>query len=131
MTSDELSDWMADLKPAHVEIGMPRFTATYEGSLDSALTSLGMGATFDANLADFSGVASRTRVYVSDIEHETVVKVDESGTVAAGATAAELVLQSLPIGVIMNRPFFYAIVDGKTGALLFIGTLINPIHTSS
>lgn len=131
MTSDELSDWIADLKPAHVEIGMPRFTATYEGSLDSALTSLGMGAAFDANLADFSGVASRTRVYVSDIEHETVVKVDESGTVAAGATAAELVLQRLPIGVIMNRPFFYAIVDGKTGALLFIGTLINPIQTSS
>ena len=68
---------------------------------------------------------------MSDIEHEAVVKVDESGTVAAGATAAELVLQSLPIGVILNRPFFYAIVDGKTGALLFIGTLINPIHTSS
>lgn len=31
----------------------------------------------------------------------------------------------------MNRPFFYAIVDGKTGALLFIGTLIDPIQSSS
>ena len=28
MTSDELSDWIKDLKPAHVEIGLPRFTAT-------------------------------------------------------------------------------------------------------
>jgi serine protease inhibitor len=68
---------------------------------------------------------------ISDIEHETLVKVDESGTVAAGATAAESVAQSLPIEITMNRPFFYAIVDGKTGALLFIGTLINPIQSSS
>ena len=44
---------------------------------------------------------------------------------------AEAVLQSLPIGMTMNRPFFYAIVDGKTGALLFIGTLIDPIQSSS
>jgi len=131
MTSDELSDWIKDLKPAHVEIGLPRFTATYAGSLDNALTSLGMGAAFDPNVADFTGLASRMHVYISDIEHETVVKVDESGTVAAGATAAELVLLSMPIGMIMNRPFFYAIVDGKTGALLFIGTLINPIRSSS
>ncbi|HZT02130.1 MAG TPA: serpin family protein [Steroidobacteraceae bacterium] len=130
MTSEELSEWIADLRHAHVEIGLPRFTATYAGSLDSALTSLGMGAAFDANVADFTGLASR-RVYISDIEHETVVKVDESGTVAAGATEAELVLQSMPIDMIMNRPFFYAIVDGKTGALLFIGTLINPIQSSS
>jgi len=37
----------------------------------------------------------------------------------------------MPIGMIMNRQFFYAIVDGETGALLFIGTLINPIQSSS
>jgi serine protease inhibitor len=90
-----------------------------------------MRAAFDANVADFTGLASRARIYISDIEHETVVKVDESGTVAAGATMAEVVLQSLPIGMTMNRPFFYAIVDGKTGALLFIGTLIDPAQRSS
>jgi serine protease inhibitor len=127
MTSEELSEWIADLKPAHVEIGLPRFAAIYAGSLDNALKSLGMGAAFDANVANFTGITSRRPVYISDIEHETVVKVDESGTVAAGATTVEAVAQSMPIDVIMNRPFFYAIVDGKTGALLFIGTLINPI----
>jgi len=131
MTSEKLSEWIGDLRHAHVEIGLPRFTATYAGSLDSALTSLGMGAAFDRNVANFTGLASRTRIYISDIEHKTVVKVDESGTVAAGATEAELVLQSMPIDMIMDRPFFYAIVDGKTGALLFVGTLIDPIQSSS
>jgi serine protease inhibitor len=66
MTSEELGDWTADLRPAQVDIGLPRFTATYEGSLRSALTSLGMGTAFDANVADFSGLASRARVYISD-----------------------------------------------------------------
>lgn len=131
ITSEELSTWITDLEPAEVGIGLPRFTATYASSLVNALTSLGMRVAFDANIADFSGLASRKRVYISDIEHEAVVKVDESGTVAAGATMAELVLQSLPISMTMNRPFFYAIVDGKTGALLFIGTLIDPIQSSS
>jgi serine protease inhibitor len=35
------------------------------------------------------------------------------------------------ISMTMNRPFFYAIVDGKTGALLFIGTLVDPTQSSS
>ena len=132
ITSEELSTWITDLEPAEVEIGLPRFTATYASSLVNALTSLGMRVAFDANIADFSGLASRKRVYISDIEHEAVVQVDESGTVAAGATMAEVVPQSLPISMTMNRPFFYAIVDGKTGALLlFIGTLIDPIQSSS
>jgi serine protease inhibitor len=131
MTSEELSAWIADLKPAEVGIGLPRFTATYASSLVNPLTSLGMRAAFDPNIADFSGLASRGRVYISNIEHEAVVKVDESGTVAAGATMAEVVPLSLPIIMTMNRPFFYTIVDGKTGALLFIGTLIDPIQSSS
>jgi serine protease inhibitor len=131
ITSEELGTWITDLEPAEVGIGLPRFTATYASSLVNALTSLGMRVAFDANIADFSGLASRKRVYISDIEHEAVVQVDESGTVAVGATMAEAVPQSLPIRMTMNRPFFYAIVDGNTGALLFIGTLIDPIESSS
>lgn len=131
ITSEELSTWIADLEPAEVGIGLPRFTATYASSLANALPSLGMRAAFDPNIADFTRLASHERVYISDIEHEAVVKVDESGTVAAGATMVEVIPQSLPTSMTMNRPFFYAIVDGKTGALLFIGTLIDPIQSAS
>lgn len=63
-------EWIADLRAAHAEIGLPRFTANYAGSLDAALTSLGMGAAFDPNIAEFPGIASRAHVYISDIEHE-------------------------------------------------------------
>jgi serpin B len=62
---------------------------------------------------------------------KVVVQVYEGGTVAAGATAAQVDMVSVPILMIMNRPFFYAIVDGKTGALLFIGTLVDPTQSSN
>jgi serine protease inhibitor len=87
---------------------------------------LGMGGAF-SQTADFANLASGG-AQISDVEHEAVVQVDESGTVAAGATTVTVTttIAYEKISMTMNRPFFYAIVDGKTGALLFIGTLMNP-----
>jgi len=129
ITNEKLRTWMAALEPAEVRVGLPRFTTIYTTSLVYALTSLGMGEAFNRT-ADFAGLASR-RIYISDVTHEAVVQVDEHGTVAAAATAVRLVPLSLPISMTMNRPFFYAIVDRKTGALLFIGTLVDPTASSS
>lgn len=131
MTGEQLSTWIADLKPAEISIGLPRFTANYSSSLVNALTSLGMGVAFDHNSANFANLASGPGVHISDVEHVTVVQVDESGTVAAGATSGTVGITVAPPSMIMNRPFFYAIVDGKTGALLFIGTLLDPSRSPS
>lgn len=133
MTNQELSTWIADLEPTQVSIGLPRFTANYASSLVSALTSLGMGVAFNPNAADFADLASGVGVHISDVEHEAVVQVDESGTVAAAATTVTVGTSSVAqnASITMNRPFFYAILDGKTGALLFIGTLIDPTRSSS
>lgn len=131
MTGGQLSTWISDLEPADISIGLPRFTASYSSSLVDALTSLGMGVAFDRYNADFAKLAPEPGVYISDVEHETVVQVDESGTVAAGATTGTVSITVAPPSMTMNRPFFYAIVDGKTGALLFIGTLVDPSQGSS
>jgi serpin B len=134
MTNEELSSWIADLEPAEVSVRLPRFATSYASSLVDALTSLGMGPAFDRKIANFAGLDSHGGVYISDVEHEAVVQTDERGTVAAAATAAIAYAQSLgppPIRMTMDRPFFYAIVDAKTGALLFIGTLVDPSRGSS
>lgn len=131
VTAEELATWIADLEPADISIGLPRFTARYSSSLVNGLTSLGMGVAFNFLTADFTQLASGPRVYISDVEHATEVQVDESGTVAAGATTGTITATIAPPSMTMNRPFFYAIVDGKTGALLFIGTLIDPSESTS
>jgi serpin B len=107
---------------------MPKFTATYGASLVQPLATLGMQAAFCP--ADpqggFPGIGL---VCIGDVEHKTVVEVDESGTVAAGATTITLLPTAvqLPLFTLtLDHPFLYAIRDDMTGELLFIGTMTNP-----
>ena len=87
-----------------------------------------MGIAFcTSNEADFSALARLA--CISDVEHKTVVEVDESGTVAAGATTVTIGIDAVPeaqFAMTMDHPFFYAIQDDETGELLFIGVLMNP-----
>jgi serine protease inhibitor len=124
LTPNDLKNVAAQLEPAMVAIELPRFTTSYGTSLNAALQSLGMGIAFVPS-ADFSALAHG--FYVNTVVHKTVVEVDETGTVAAGATAISIVTtvrQTYPM--VLNHPFFYAIEDGKTGELLFVGVLMNP-----
>ena len=127
LTNDELNTWIAGLQAVAGAIALPRFTSNYAGSLVSALTTLGMGVAFNPQLADFSGIAPLT--YLSDVEHATLVQVDEAGTVAAGATSVSIGIEAVPantFSMTMDHPFFYVIRDDLSGALLFIGTMVNP-----
>lgn len=50
-------------------------------------------------------------------------------TVAAGATTVTVgttAVEAPQFTMTMDRPFFYAIQDDKTGELMFIGVLMNP-----
>jgi serine protease inhibitor len=124
ITVDDLDGLIAQLQPSTVTIALPRFTASYGTSLTGALASMGMGIAFGSS-ADFSALAPGFSVNV--VQHKTVIEVDETGTVAAAATGVGVGLVALPqYTMTMDHPFFYAIQDDKTGALLFIGALINP-----
>ena len=128
MTTDQLNTWIGQLASANGSVALPRFTTNFQQSLVAALTTLGMGVAFNPDAASFPDLAS-TATYVSGVEHATYVQVDESGTVAAAATtvtvAPTVVVESL-FSITMDHPFFYAIRDGQTGLLLFVGLMTDP-----
>jgi serpin B len=128
ITAATLNGWIGQLQGSPGSIAVPRFTSAYGASLPSALSALGMGiALCSSNSADFSALAPG--VCVSDVEHRTIVEVDETGTVAAGATTITVtptVAMTGQFTMTMDHPFFYAIQDDQTGELLFIGTLVDP-----
>jgi serine protease inhibitor len=129
VTAQELNDWNGEFQNEYGSIALPRFTATYGQSLPEALTALGMGIAFCPNVADFSGLASNPLQCIADVEHKTMVEVDESGTLAAGATAVTIgpaVVVGPKFAMTMNHPFLYAIEDSKTRELLFVGILMDP-----
>lgn len=55
--------------------------------------------------------------------------MDEAGTEAAAATAVVIGLLGLPpspIEVMVDRPFVFLIRDIETGAILFVGRVVDP-----
>jgi serine protease inhibitor len=95
-------------------------------SLQSSLSALGMGIAFDPVQGNLSGIYPGA--FISDVLHKTVVEVNETGTVAAGATAVVIGTTAVqePVTLAVNHPFFYAIRDNTSGDLLFVGVLMNP-----
>ena len=100
--------------------------ASIFASLQQSLTALGMGIAFDPVQGNLSGIYPGA--YISDVQHKTVVEVNETGTVAVGATSVGIGTTAVqdPVNLVINHPFFYAIRDNTTGDLLFVGVLMNP-----
>jgi serpin B len=124
--------WLSSYEKKQGTIMLPRFTMEYETSLNQALKNLGMEIAFDGDKADFSGIVtedSGKNVFISEVKHKTFLQVDEAGTEAAAVTSVGMTATSIPeydFELNFNRPFFYAIQDSKTGAILFMGSVIDP-----
>jgi serine protease inhibitor len=125
-------DWTAGFKLREGIIGLPRFQLRYGNKLNDALSAMGMAVAFRPGAADFSGIESSRQLYLSDVEHKTFVKVDEQGTEAAAATVVVAVASARhfpgPFEMIVDHPFLFAIAEQQSGAILFLGTVIDPSH---
>ncbi len=104
---------------------LPRFEVRTQARLDEVLKALGLGVAFSAE-ADFSGMTGTRELAITAVVHEAVVKTDEDGTEAAAATAVVVGRVSIPEYVEVNRPFLYVIRDRGTGAVLFLGRVVEP-----
>jgi serpin B len=90
---------------------------------------MGMELPFSPSLADFSNMIDAS-VFISKVNHKTYIKVDEEGTEAAAATSLGMELTAVGPEVPVfrvDRPFFFAIAEEKSGAILFSGKIENPL----
>jgi serpin B len=127
-----LAKWEQWLKSFHRtpgDIKIPRFKLDYGRSLNEPLKALGMGVAFDPGRADFSGIRAERDLAISDVEHKAMVDVNEEGTEAAAATSVGMVAAAMPMQrftFIADRPFLMLICDRDSGAILFIGKVVDP-----
>jgi serine protease inhibitor len=125
--------WMREFAVTDGEIAVPRFRVEYEIKLNDALKALGMGIAFDPGRADFSGIVKTSEnAFISEVKHKTFAEVNEEGTEAAAVTSVGIGLTSAPqprkpFRMIVDHPFFCAIRDNKTGTLLFMGSITDPM----
>lgn len=121
-----LAEARAALEPRTVDVTLPRLSIGGGIDLKPELQALGMTDAFSESAADFSGMDGNRLLYVEAVLHEANLDVDEVGTVASGATAVVINERSARPAISLDRPFVLAIVDRATGAVLFLGRVVDP-----
>jgi len=130
LNDEQWQRWMHRFRQQPGEVVLPRFTVEYEVRLDDVLKAMGMGLAF-SEMANFRGMSEvLEKLWIDMVKHKAFVEVNEEGTEAAAATVVEMVTESAvmarPFRMVVDRPFFFAIRDGHTGTLLFLGAVVDP-----
>ncbi len=128
LTAVNLKAWQGKMRDHMVDVTLPKFKVTAEFMLKDVLTRLGMPLAFDRRRADFSGMTSRERLFISHVVHKAFVDVNEAGTEAAASTAVLVELTSMPKPATFraDHPFVFLLRDNRTGSILFAGRVVNP-----
>ncbi|HWO25135.1 MAG TPA: serpin family protein [Kofleriaceae bacterium] len=118
--ADEVSGYELDLT-------LPKFKFDAPLELKPILKSLGMVDAF-SEAADFSRIDGTRGLVITDVVHKGFIGIDERGTEAAAATAVIVGDTSVPPSAtfVVDRPFLFFIRDRPTGAILFVGRVMDP-----
>jgi serine protease inhibitor len=132
LTHKSWESWLRHFRPTEGTIRLPRFKLAYQATLNDALKALGMGIAFDLQRADFGAMFTdgKPGASIDEVKHKTFVEVNEEGTEAAAVTSIGMIRMTMApqrsFSMIVDRPFFCAIRDNQTGALLFMGAITDP-----
>lgn len=129
LTSEKLAAITAGLRSQEVRLTMPKFETTAAFDLRQTLSDLGMPSAFSP-AADFSGMNGGKDLSIGMVVHKAYVLVNEAGTEAAAATGVGMELTCVPaepVVMTIDRPFIFLIRDIQTGAILFVGRILNPL----
>lgn len=129
LTANNLAAFAAKAHRREVRVYMPKFKMTSQFSLKQVLTAMGMSDAFIPGKADFSGMNGKSDLFISAVVHKAFVDVNEEGTEAAAATGVVIGVTSVgprPLVFRADHPFLFVIRHDRTGAILFMGRVMNP-----
>lgn len=109
-----------------VSLSFPRVTFSWKRGLIDDMKSLGMRAAFVPNGADFTRMSTAGRqLYISLLQQNTFVAIDEVGTEAAAVTTVGVHVTSAPVYTEMrvDRPYVFVIRERLSGTILFMGKI--------
>lgn len=128
LTSADLTELLAAPQTARVALALPRLRLTARYDLRRTLTDLGVRTLF-TDRAELSRITSEP-LAVSQVVHESVLRVDEEGLEGAAATAMmmriAMAVSDDPVRVVVDRPFLLVIQHAGSGAVYFLARVLNP-----
>lgn len=127
LTADFVQSVTDSLSDERVALSMPRFNTVSSLDFSQILRQMGIADAFGGN-ADFSRMSGKADLQLSKVVQKAVIEVDESGTEAAAATAATMMVKSAYFPKLkhltIDRPFVYFVRDTQTNAILFAGRYV-------
>ena len=129
LTQQQWNALISNLDSTEVDLSIPKFKLEYEKKLNDELSAMGMGIAF-SDFANFSRIANAS-LAISEVKHKTFVEVNEEGTEAAAVTSVGITLTAMPStpSMYIDRPFIFAIREHRSGTILFVGKVVNPVSS--
>ena len=114
---------------AKILLQLPKFSFGSTFKLKEAMKAMGITSAFQTD-ANFHGITEEGAAFISDIEHQTHIGIDEKGVEAAAFTnimyaGSALLEDKKLIEMTLDRPFIFVITEEDV--ILFIGIVNNPL----
>jgi serine protease inhibitor len=121
----------ASVQVADVGLYLPKIKLSWKAQLLPELATLGMRDMQNPMVADFGKLARGARpgdLYITKVQHDSYVDVNEVGTEAAAVTTVGVGVTSvcLTCDVRIDRPYLFAIRERLSGTVLFVGKIVRP-----
>ncbi|MEV0681159.1 serpin family protein [Actinosynnema sp. NPDC050436] len=118
------------LEQRRVELFLPKLSLRVPTTLGAALREVGVRELFTRD-ADLTGLSPDPRLYVDEVLHEAVLRLDEQGFEGAAATAVMMRLTSVvehpPARTVrVDRPHLLLVRHRGTGAIYFLAQVVTP-----
>jgi serpin B len=132
LSGKQLMTWLGGLANSAVNVALPKYKIESQFKLADALQALGMTDAFSDSKANFTGIATAEKLYISAVLHKAFVEVNEKGTEAAAATAVVIRTKGVfeppadPKVFKADHPFMFLIRHRATGEILFLGRVMEP-----
>ena len=128
INAENLSAWKDNLIQGDIIVQIPKFKFEKKYSLNNIMRQMGIIDAFEPDIADFSGMDGTKWLFISEAIHQSFIEVNEEGTEAAAATAIVMEATHIPEykEFIADHPFLFLIQHKETGAILFMGKVMNP-----
>jgi serpin B len=134
LSADNWATWTSELSGREGYLEVPRFHSEYRADVATVLTALGMERAFTTFSAFAPLVENPEGAKLTRVLQVISLKVDEKGTEVASAGITGGVIGGIsagprpePFRMIVDRPFFFAICDNRTQAVLYMGAIADPL----
>ncbi|RWS15464.1 serpin B9-like protein [Dinothrombium tinctorium] len=107
------------------ELYLPKFRLESQFDMVRVMPKVGVSKVFHEG-ADFSAIAEKTKLKVSQGIHEAMIDVDEEGLISEATTGIFILHKKYVPRFIINHPFMFYVRNRQNNLIYFIGCIHKP-----